>query len=155
MNTVMCYEMKYAGAAREAMAKIHQLLHAENLDSISVHNDVISNVNVCPVNGIKRLRIAINQVLPIKGIDQYSHFVQKTSRRYICSRDLWGKQATCKRTAKTRGTSISRCSNPVIVMSQQCLFCVRQSCSWDHPRSINIHKETHGCRGCVNKGTYS
>ena len=88
MNTVMCYEMKYAGAAREAMAKIHQLLHAENLDSISVHNDVISNVNVCPVNGIKRLRIAINQVLPIKGIDQYSHFVQKTSRRYICSRDL-------------------------------------------------------------------
>ena len=71
--------MKYVEAGREAMAKIHELLNAENRDSNSVLNDVISNGNVCPVNGIQWLSIAINQVLPIRRIDRYSHFVCKTS----------------------------------------------------------------------------
>ncbi|KAL7518916.1 hypothetical protein ACHAWX_004094 [Stephanocyclus meneghinianus] len=55
LKAVICYETNQVEAAREAIAEMHELTGAKNLDSISIHNHVICSIDVDHVNGIERL----------------------------------------------------------------------------------------------------
>mmetsp|Transcript_9283 Transcript_9283/g.18820 ORF Transcript_9283/g.18820 Transcript_9283/m.18820 type:complete len:572 (-) Transcript_9283:2058-3773(-) len=61
LKAAICYGMKMHDSAKDVLREICELQNNENLDNITIHNDVVVNIEDDPALGIERLKFLLAQ----------------------------------------------------------------------------------------------
>ncbi len=59
LKAAICYDMKMYDSAKDIMRELCDLQNNENLDNITIHNDVLVNIDDDPALGIERLKLLL------------------------------------------------------------------------------------------------